>query len=73
MTNEQRKEAVRAYRWEANEISTILDSHDPIGISHEEYNEYDPEAESIVLRLADSPAIDSVAAVQMIIHEEFVV
>ncbi|MCP3975933.1 MAG: hypothetical protein GY720_15740 [bacterium] len=57
----------------ADEVSAILFRHDPIGINFEDNtDEYDAEADSIVLRLVSAPAIDSVATVQVVVHQEFV-
>lgn len=51
------------------EVSAILFAADPIGINDEENtDEYDPEAQSIVLRL---PTVTSVLDLQVVCHEEF--
>ena len=68
-----RKTAVEPDRELADTVSAILFAHDPIGINFEENtDEYDAEAESIVLRLAADQAIDSAASVEVIVHGEFV-
>lgn len=68
-----RNAAVEPYRDVADRVSAILFRHDPIGINYEENtDEYDAEAESIVLRLASAPGIDSAETVEQIVQQEFV-
>ena len=51
----------------------VLLRHDPIGINFEDNtDEYDPEAETIVLRLVDSGTDLSVEQTEVVVHEEFV-
>jgi hypothetical protein len=70
---EARLRAVGPHRHFADDVSAILFRHDPIGINFEvNTDEYDAEAESIVLRLVSAPAIDSASTVRAIIHQEFV-
>lgn len=47
--------------------------HDPIGINFEDnIDEYDPEAETIVLRLIDAGTTLSADEIKVLVHEEFV-
>lgn len=68
-----RRAAVEPYREVADAVSAVLFRRDPIGINFEDNtDEYDAEAESIVLRLAAAPATDSVETVEVIVHQEFI-
>lgn len=69
----ERKARVAPYRELVDEISALLFRHDPIGINFEDNtDEYDPEAETIVLRLVDSGTDLSVEQTEVVVHEEFV-
>ena len=51
------------------QISNILFKHDPIGINFEHNaDEYDPEAGTIIPRLASCNSVDDVC---IVVHEEF--
>ena len=68
-----RQAAVEPYREVADAVSAVLFRRDPVGINFEDNtDEYDAEAEGIVLRLAAAPAIDSVETVEVIVHQEFI-
>ncbi len=68
-----RKARVGPYRDLADEILALLSRHDPIGINVEDNtDEYDPEAETIVLRLVDAGTILSADEIKVLVHEEFV-
>ncbi len=52
------------------DILVILAKHDPVGIIFESnYDEYEPEAKSIIERI---PEMIDESSVQKIVHEEFV-
>jgi hypothetical protein len=66
---ERRKTATRGYKAEVAEISRLLFAADPEGINFEtNTDEYDPEAETIILRLK---AATSEADVLEIVFSEF--
>lgn len=67
---EDRKRLKGAYKALFEEASAILFRHDPIGLDFEtNFDEYDPEARTILPRLA---ACGSAQDVQRVVHEEFV-
>ena len=62
---------------EIEAVRRVLESHDPLGlIAPGSTSEYQPEAESIVLRLLDERAtlqpMRDAAALQALVHEEFI-
>jgi hypothetical protein len=69
----ERVSAVQLYRPEVDALSAILFHHDPVGINLEENtDEYDAEAERIILTLATTPKPRSVEQLQDMIHRVFV-
>ena len=66
------RELVQPYRSLVEEISSVLFHHDPIDINYDDNtDEYDPEAETIVLRFLDIADLTQ-SRVLEVVHEEFV-
>lgn len=66
---EDRKRLKGAYKALFEEASAILFRHDPIGLDFEtNIDEYDPEARTILPRLASCGSAEDV---QRVVHEEF--
>ena len=66
----ERRRLLAGYEPVVDEIVHLLFERDPIGINYESNtDEYEPEAETITLRLPDATSIDDVLG---IVHQEFV-
>jgi hypothetical protein len=69
-----RKQALRPLAGVVSSISHALHEADPIGLASmgAPQDEYDSEAETIVLRLADRRSLSTAEEVAQIVHDEFV-
>ena len=69
---EARRDAVAPMADVVRDISAVLYEADPVGVAGSgDEDEYDSEAETIVLRLADERRLLTDADVLGIVHEEF--
>ena len=72
-SREERRIALAPHQQLVDDVSALLFRHDPIGINFEHNtDEYDPEADTIVLRLVDIESTPPVDELQQVVHDEFV-
>ena len=71
-SREERRRALAPHQHLVDEVSALLFRHDPLGINYERNtDEYDPEADTIVLRLTDVESTPPVDELQQVVYEEF--
>lgn len=69
---EERRSAAAPHQQMVDDVSALLFRHDAMGVNFEHNtDEYDSEAETIVLRLVDIDATPPVDDLQQLVHEEF--
>lgn len=68
---EARRRALEPMVGIVRRISAALLEHDPVGLGGKDDDEYDSEAETIVMRLSDRRTLPTALDVSGIVHEEF--